>query len=386
MMSKSINAAVQIQQATKQKKLSTAQKKFNNLIKKIDKEKKRLQEWQTLTPDFQKKLLDEYQPLLRKLMNLQAALVRRLDEFHNRRSFTQTQNNKISHVICELCTGLIDHSDADDLQVIYEKHSGTGYGIECDEFSDLMGDMMKEMFEDQLGIDLGDDFDHTDPEAFARHVAEKMRAAKEADQPRAHKTKKQTKHQAAQEQRRIAAEKVEQENISQSIKTIYRQLSTAAHPDRETEPEERARKTEIMQRVNMAYAKKDLLKLLALQLELEQIDQNHINTIAEDRLKAYNQILESQLAQLQMEIEQAELPFRMSARISPYAAIRPNEMMHDLERDARELRQNIDRLDKELKFLTTVKNMKIWLKNGGLSEDAALPGNLFDEMDMFDLR
>ncbi len=44
------------------------------------------------------------------------------------------------------------------------------------------------------------------------------------------------------------------------------------HPDREPDEAERVRKTELMQRVNEAYSKKDLLQLVALQLEIEQID------------------------------------------------------------------------------------------------------------------
>ena len=373
-MPKLHQAVVQIHQKADHKTLSSEQNKFNRLIKKIKKEKERLRQWQTLTPDFQEKLLKEYQPLIALTTKLQTTMVLRLDEFYNRRSLTSSERNKISYVICEICSALFTHSDPDKLKMIFKKHSGIESDAELQGPDDIMADMMKEIFEAQFG-DLGDDFDHSDPQAFGQRIAEKMNESHgEPDQ-------------AAHEERRNAAHKAEQAQISQSIKTIYRQLSTAAHPDRETDPDERVRKTEIMKRVNAAYKNKDLLKLLALQLELEQIDQDHINTIAEDRLKAYNKILQNQLDQLQIEIEQAELPYRMSANAAPHESINPKKMFQQLDTDIRALQQSIHQLEKELAFLTTVRHMKIWLKNYGMPENTVLSDSLFDDdMDDFDFR
>lgn len=378
-------SAVQIRRAAKQKTLTTAQKRFNNLIKKIEKEKERLQAWQALKPSFQKKLFEEYQPLVQTFMDLQTALVKRLDEFHNRRSFTQSQQNKISYAICELCLILLSHSDANDIKAIYEKHSHIELDDESEELDDMVADLMRDIIEENFG-DLGDDFDYSNPEAVAQRVAEKLQDAEETKSLHGSKTKRQSKRQAAQEERRIAAQKAEQKNISQSIKTIYRQLTTAAHPDRETDPEERDRKTAIMQQVNAAYEKKDLLKLLALQLELEQIDQNHINEIAEDRLKSYNKILQGQLEQLQLEVEQEELPFRMSVSMLQYKTINPEKVVRRLNTDIQEMKQSIAQLEKELKFLTTVKNVKAWLKNCELPGNTFISESLFDDMDDFDFR
>ena len=384
-MSKQNQTAVQIRQAEKQKTLSTAQKKFNNLIKKIAKEKERLQAWQALKPNFQKKLFEEYQPLVQTFVDLQTVLVKRLDAFHSRRSFTPSQQSKISYVICDSCLMLLNHTNTDDLKAIYEKHSGVEFDDDSEELNDMVADLMKDIIEEQFG-DLGDDFDYADPEAVAQRVAEKMQNAEETKSLHRSKAKKPTKSQIAQQERRNAAQKAEQENISQSIKTIYRQLITAAHPDRETDPEERDRKTIIMQQVNTAYEKKDLLKLLALQLELEQIDQNHINEIAEDRLKAYNKILQGQLEQLRIEIEQEELPFRMSVSMFQYETINPEKVVRHLNADIQDMTQNIVQLEKELKFLTTVKNVKVWLKDCTMPEDIVMSESLFDDMDDFDYR
>ena len=47
--------------------------------------------------------------------------------------------------------------------------------------------------------------------------------------------------------------KIEADETSLSIREVYRKLVSALHPDREPDPQERARKTALMQRVNQAY-------------------------------------------------------------------------------------------------------------------------------------
>ncbi len=75
------------------------------------------------------------------------------------------------------------------------------------------------------------------------------------------------------------------------------------------DPQERERKTALMQRANQAYQKNNLLQLLELQLELEHIDQSSINSLSEDRLK-YD--LKKQLRELGQEILHVEIGFRHS--------------------------------------------------------------------------
>jgi len=59
---------------------------------------------------------------------------------------------------------------------------------------------------------------------------------------------------------------------TRAVREVFRKLASELHPDRETDPAEHARKTELMQRVNQTYKAGDLLALLELQLSIEQID------------------------------------------------------------------------------------------------------------------
>jgi len=143
----------------------------------------------------------------------------------------------------------------------------------------------------------------------------------------------------------------------------YRKLSSSLHPDREQDPVERERKTEFMQRVNAAYAKKDLLKLLELQLEVEQVDPAYINNIAEDRLKYINKVLQGQLSELEQEIQGLTYPLLMQLEIQPYVGFSPEILMRYLKRDIQEMNQNISEIKQDLSDFQEISVVKAWLKS-----------------------
>src|SRR5450830_1514707 len=166
---------------------------------------------------------------------------------------------------------------------------------------------------------------------------------------------------------REARQEKEAQHVSQSIRAVFRQLASALHPDREQDPAERDRKTTLMQRVNVAYDKRDLLKLLELQLEVEQIDQSMINAISADRLKHYNKILTEQSVELQQEIEDMERDFRASFGFSPDASLSPAQVMHSLQAHIKHIQRDITMLKQDLAALRDISNLKRWLKSYRIS-------------------
>jgi curved DNA-binding protein CbpA len=130
---------------------------------------------------------------------------------------------------------------------------------------------------------------------------------------------------------------------------VYRKLASALHPDRETDAAERARKTRLMQRVNQAYERNDLLGLLGLQIEIEQIDTEHLAQVSEDRINHYNRVLKEQLAQLRTEIAACAAPFRAMLD-APFASSRPTTALAEerLEAELRETRRVLDQLRHDL--------------------------------------
>lgn len=342
--------------------LSKGQKTFNSLIRQIEKCRGRLRAWETITPTFQQQYVNELLPLERTSTTLQIRMVHCLDRAHVQRELTKTERRKLAMVIVDLAGDLIDE-DGDEgkvLKAVYDRYSPTNYDSQI--AAEVDG--MKSVLETVLGIDLGDDLDLRSPEDLLHrahaHIQQTQTewAAKNAERDvRRAKRKKSPRQQAAE-----ARAQEQQAQISLSIREVYRKLASALHPDRETDPQERDRKTRLMQRVNEAYQKNNLLQLLELQLELEHIDQHALNSMSEERLKHYNGILKEQVRELDQEIFHVESAFRHAYGIDPFEAVSPDTVLRNLTAELKELRLNIRTLEQDLAAFEDIKNLKLWLK------------------------
>ncbi|MEB0216973.1 MULTISPECIES: molecular chaperone DnaJ [unclassified Undibacterium] len=340
--------------------LTKSQKLFNKLIKKIDSERKHLLEWQTMIPLLQQKFAKELQPHLHTLDALRIRLVKLFDQSHSSKGYTKKEKEKLSDIVSTVAVDLVANHDDEDLKKIYNKHSGADFDAES-----LEQEMaMKAAMEDLLGIDLGEDFDARSPEEMMAHLHEKMQEKitqqeqlEQAQSERQSKRKKSAKTLAKE-----AQQQEESQNISQSIREVYRKLASALHPDRELDSLERARKTALMQRVNVAYDAKDLLKLLELQLEVEQIDQASINSMSEQRLKYYNKILSEQSNELQQEVMALKYTLSMHIGLSPEMLRSPNTVLQLMDCDIEQAKRDISGLENDLVLFAESKAVKDFLK------------------------
>ena len=224
---------------------------------------------------------------------------------------------------------------------------------------------MKSRLEAALGVDLGDDADVHSEEALLQraraHIeqrAEKKAAAATKREARRAARTKSPKQLAAE-----AREEDEQAQMSLSIREVYRKLASALHPDRETDPQERDRKTGLMQRVNEAYDKNNLLQLLELQLELEHIDQHSINRISEARLTHYNQILKDQVRELDRQIHRIETTFRYTYGYQQFESLPPDAVLQKLDLDIAALRQQVRNIEQDLAAFDDFRDVRRMLKS-----------------------
>jgi hypothetical protein len=341
--------------------LSNGQKTFNSLIKQIEKRRERLKTWETVMPEFQKKFVDELLPLEKIAADLRVKLVHQLDGVCDQKGLTKTERRTISELIASLAGELLEERDDAQLKAVYNRHSQSDYESE----TAVVAEEMKSMLEDMFGFELGDDFTTGSQDEILQRAQAEMEAhmaretaVHQAREERRAKRKKSAKQLAAQ-----ARQEAEQAQLGQAIRDVYRKLASALHPDREADPQERERKTALMQRVNQAYGKNDLLKLLELQLELEHIDQSAINGISEDRLKRYNQILKEQVAELDQEIRHVEAGFRDAYGIPPHTSVSPGTVLRGLASDIALVRLGISEMEKDLRAIDDVKKLKQWLKD-----------------------
>jgi hypothetical protein len=351
--------AISIAPKLKNERLSKPQKLFNTLIGRIGKQRAILAGWEAAMPRFQQQYAADLQPLLERTAALRLEFVRRLDWAYQQNGLSKSERRFVADLIFELADMLANERDDAEMKALSRKYGGVGFDQE--EAAMMAG--MKAMMEDELGIDLGDDLDMSSPDAFieqmkARLAAEEAHAAsRRAGNEKQAGREKSVKQTAQEEKLREEAQRVKL-----SLREIYRKLASALHPDRERDPEARARKTALMQRVNQAYDKQDLLTLLELQLEIEHIDQGAINSLSEERLTHYNKILKEQLAELEDQVRYINYDIRIRFGIDPFTALKPESLMRLLAKDIVLARQALRDIGSDLNAAQSIATLKTLLK------------------------
>ena len=338
---------------TAKPKLSSAQRKFNNLIKKIEKQRQLLQFWQTALPRYQQRWHEECEPLNKQCRVLDIEFVCLLDEACDQVKLAKADRQTLQAIICEMAISLMDGENDDLMKPLYNKHSGGDFDVD----DQAENEILKQAMEQAYGIELGDDIDFNSPEA----LAEKLQEHWHNEQAREHQEREErlSRHKKTARQLRKEEQALQ---ASRSVREVYRKLASELHPDRETDAGERERKTVLMQRANQAYAERNLLDLLQLQLEAEQLDQSTLNNLAEDRLAHFNQILTEQHSELSLEVSDIELAFIMQLNLEPFTTITPSNIEQKFQQLIHDLQFEILDIEEQLIALKDPKSLKSWLK------------------------
>ncbi len=350
--------SVRIVQQKAKTGLSKAQKLFNQLTNKIEKKRQALELWRTAIPVYQKARIEKLEPLQESFDTLRAELVKMLDQAYTTKGFTKNEKAKIQHLICKVASELLATNEDETLKKIYNKYNEVDFDTE----REVEQDFVKTMLEKELGIEIDEALNWNSQEDVLHHLKAKLehqeaeQAARESAKPQ-HGRKK-----SAKTLEKEAKLQEEQAQASQSIREVYRKLASALHPDKELDAIERDRKIALMQRVNVAYDKRDLLQLLKLQLEVEQIDQAAIDTLSEDRLKHFNRILTEQHQELENEIFAIESSFKLQFNLQEPGKIPPQFLLLSLEEEVENYQDGIHSLKEDLTSFQTPKGLKNWLK------------------------
>jgi hypothetical protein len=347
---------------------SRVRKQFNTLIKKLDAERARLALWRDEVPKIRALADSELMPLVEKFDARRRELVVMLDVVWADKRLGKKHREKISDLICStVADAMVRDNDSDDdieIKAIYSKHSELAFDGGTPE--DQAG--MREMLAAMTGIELDDDADLSSASLLRDAVCKKMEAMvaeEEAEQARQAARPKPAKLTA-----REARHEAEALKLKQSVREIFRKLASALHPDRETDPAERSRKTALMQRANVAYAANDLLGLLELQLEVEQIDQASLDSLGDDRIKQYNRILEGQVFEIQGEIMALETVLSLDMGLEPEDHRTPKALMQSLRAEIKAMKVDLEHIEGDLVIFSDVKTLKAWLKDYEIGANA----------------
>ena len=339
---------------------SKAQKAFNRLIEKIEAQRQALAAWQAFLPQFQQRVAAEVEPLQQRCLAARWSLAMLFDNAHDRAGITKREQAKLASLVLDLCAELLQSADEEDpaLVALHDKHSHASLAERKEEESRFLMDMAETMF----GVDLDEGQDLSSPETVRAALHRKMQEQNSAQaELAAQAAAAPPRRKSAKALAREAQMAAQAQAATMSVREIYRKLASALHPDRETDDAERVRKTALMQQVNQAYAKSDLLRLLELQIEAEQIDLATLGAISEQRLGHYNQVLAEQSAQLDHEIDALTLPYQHQTGAFG-GSLKPETLSRTLDGDLAQLRHDARRIEHDLKRLEDRAVLKAWLR------------------------
>jgi len=316
--------------------LGAAQRDFNRLTERIRREREALAAWEACLARFQRRVAGELRSVERELRGAQRRVVQRLDEVlapTTAERLSRRRRAKARFLLLDIVDDLLrDEPDA-ALEALYEKHARVSHAESRRQELQAAEALIGEVF----GAEVLDGHQAQDTEELLRHASAKIdeRAGSER------------KAQAPRE-------------ASGTVREIYRRLASALHPDREADAAERERKTRMMQRANQAYERDDLLELLALQVEIEQIDAAELAAVPEERLRRYNEVLREQLRALESQARERAGMFRMELGLTA-ARVTPRDVDQALDARIVEARRVRDTLESYFEALGDARRRRSFI-------------------------
>ncbi len=329
-----------------------ARKRFNTLVERLEKTRLQLRAWHEALPRWEQRYHEQVEPLLQARDAAQAQLVLELDAAYVAYKLSKRDRADLSDAICELAVLLIEEGGFDDLKSVYDRHSEVAFEQQVAE-SDAR---LKSLIGAQFGL-TEEELEHVQsPETLYAQIQQRVQ--------------EQQAHAAGRAQQRAKGRRAGVRKASagplldpqQALRVLYRNLVAALHPDREPDPQQRERKTALMQRLNGAYRDDDLLALLELQLEIGQLDQAGVAAMAEQQIRDYNSMLAAQLKQIEQELAQLVDAFMGRYGLAEARRLQPQRLDALMAQIKRQLQQECRDYADECAAVRQPATFKQWLK------------------------
>ena len=173
----------------------------------------------------------------------------------------------------------------------------------------------------------------------------------------AHSTRKRKRPSAPEQQSQQQAQ-----DTKATLRSIFRQLASSLHPDRETNPVERERKTALMSQVNAAYKRQDVAALLHMQVHMLTEDATTEARGGAQQIESMTRLLKQQVASLSADVELAEMSASQALGMSLSAQTHDSAIERGLKQQRSQLQLRIQQLRNDVQAIQEASNLKAWLK------------------------
>lgn len=338
-------------------RLTPAQLRFQKLLARVDKLKNQLTELNTLTDAHRIVYHQKITPLLDQKNQAARQLAQSLDQRLQANAvqgkpLTKIERATATEILCIVTESLAAQGDEEmaTLHDVYSQHT-------IEEKEHQTAQQMRATIEEMLGGSL-----HTEGEAPPQSIEDVMRAGQQRMR-QAFEEAEQTQARAANpptaRQRKAQAE---QEDADATLRKVFRQLASALHPDRETDPAEQVRKTALMSEANTAYQKRDLVTLLQIQLRTELTDAASVAQMAEEKITSLSLLLKEQIDELHSELKMREHAVCGEFGLDFSGKISAVWLRNEIAYEANDIKATLHSLKTDRLFVADDARFKPWLK------------------------
>ena len=348
--------------------LTPAQQRFNDLLARIEQLSgliERLQAWS-----------DRHRyahiQALRESVQMAQAHRKSLLLFVHERLQTADFTDRQQRIARALVRGLIAHlaTSADpQVQALVDVYVSEEDTQEAAEEQAEAAQRLRQRIEEALGQPIEKPSQYQTPEDMMQAGMRQWQRQQEADEQRkaakraARKAQKQAqKKSAAAQKGEVPPALLREADAKSAIRTVFRQLASALHPDREPDEPARLRKTALMSEVNAAYERNDLSTLLRLQMQVTQVNPQSTARMADAQLMAMASLLREQVAALEDDLDQLQSRLSRELCVPVRAEADEGAMTQSLQRIQADQRHSADSLAADLRRIQNDAEFKRWLK------------------------
>ena len=341
-------AVISIKNNSEDVVLQKEQKRFNKLTADISRRRKELLELNDAITELKIGYIKKLAPVQNKHSELIQEMIYLADENFDNKIFTKADRKSICVLLDESIGSLDEQYVNDRIKDIFARRLGENFDDVVNEANSFATNRTKAFLNEMFGMDVDCD-DNISQEELMQRIRQKF--MEQEEQERLRKEQKSKRKKSAKTLAKEAQEKEAEKHQSQSIREVYRQLAKSLHPDRIANDEDYETKTKLMQEVNAAYEKDDLLTLLEIQLKIEQISQENIDGVALEKLKHFNVVLKRQFDELNIELHNVSTQLSMEfPNLNLYGALTPKKIEMHIRSRIKQTKQIVEDLQTHLEF------------------------------------
>jgi hypothetical protein len=359
-------------QASAQAPLTAAQQRFNELLARIEQLSGQIQRLQAWSDRHRYAHIQTLRECVQQAQAQRKSLLLFLHERLQMADLTVQQQRMARSKLRSLIDQLAVTADP-QVQALADLYVNDEDTQEAAEEQAEAAQRLRERIEQALGQPIDKPSQYQTPEEMMQagmrqwqrqqQADDERKAAKRAARKSQQQAQKQAHQKSAAAENGTAPPAARQEADAKSaIRTIYRQLASALHPDREPDAQERVRKTALMSEVNAAYEKNDLTTLLRLQMQVAQVNPQSTSRLADDKLRAMALLLKEQVAALEDDLDQLQSRLSQELCVPVRAEADEAAMTQSLQRIQADQRHTVDSLAADLRRIQNEAELKRWLK------------------------